>query len=86
MKTLMTKLKEKAPLQGINISMERFYSSISTAKWLLSHGITCVGTIMTNELVYLKKLNPQKGEQSFPRVSSGRRLEVLWSCHDKIMS
>ena len=35
-------------LQGRNISMDRLYTSISLANWLLGRKITCVGTINDN--------------------------------------
>ena len=35
-------------LQGRNISMDRLYTSISLANWLLGRKITCVGTLNDN--------------------------------------
>ena len=49
-KSLVTRTQSDLPLEGRNISMERLYMSISTAEWLLSKGITTVGTIMSNRI------------------------------------
>ena len=47
-KTLVEKTNSKLPLQGRNISLDRLYSSISIANWLLEKKITMIGTMMTN--------------------------------------
>ena len=47
-KYLITKLQQNVDLQGRNISFDRLYTSIPLAQWLLSHNITCVGTIKAN--------------------------------------
>ena len=44
-KALVNQLMENASLQGRNISIDRLYTAICTAKWLLSKGITIVGTM-----------------------------------------
>ena len=47
-KYVITKLQQNVDLQARNISFDRLYSSIPLAQWLLSHNITCVGTIKAN--------------------------------------
>ena len=47
-KYLVNKLNSYCDLQGRNITHDRLYTSIPLAKWLLSHNITCLGTIQAN--------------------------------------
>lgn len=47
---LVTSLDQVVSLQGRNISMDRLYTSIATARWLLEKNITCVGTLMSNRI------------------------------------
>ena len=49
-KSLITRTQSDLPLEGRNISMDRLCTSISTAEWLLSKGITTVRTIMSNRI------------------------------------
>ena len=37
-------------VRGRNISMDRLYTSISRANWLLKNEITVVGTLVTNRI------------------------------------
>ena len=59
-------------LQGRNISMDRLYTSISLANWLLSRKITCVGTLNDNR-------------QSIPSElkNTSKREEFSVSCNYK---
>ena len=50
MKTLVENIGSKLPLDGRNISMDRLYTNISVANWLLERMITVVGTLMTNRI------------------------------------
>ena len=47
-KELVTSLEKSTSLHGRNISMDRLYTSIPIAKWLLSRNITSVGTHQSN--------------------------------------
>ena len=47
-KSLIQSLECHTNLQGRNLSYDRFYSSLSLAEWLLTRGITSVGTIQSN--------------------------------------
>ena len=47
-KKLVTGLSNFVSLEGRNISMDRLYSSIPIARWLLKRNITVVGTLMSN--------------------------------------
>ena len=49
-KFLVNKLLEHQPLQGRNISMDRLYTSIPIARWLLEKGITMIGTLKANRV------------------------------------
>ena len=50
---LVNKLSSYHDIRGRNISMDRLYSSLSVANWLLDKGITMVGTIRKTELAFL---------------------------------
>ena len=47
-KRLVQNLQKYVDLQGRNISFDRLYTSITLAQWLLTHNITCVGTLQAN--------------------------------------
>ena len=49
-KRLVTDLEQAVSLQGRNISMDRLYTSIPIAQWLLSMKMTCIGTIMSRRV------------------------------------
>ena len=52
---LVNQLASYHDIRGRNISMDRIYSSLSVANWLLEKGITMVGTMRTRtELVFQK--------------------------------
>ena len=55
-KTLVENTGSKLPLDGRIISMDRLYTSISVANWLLERRITVVGTLMTNRIGILEEL------------------------------
>ena len=54
-KKLVTSLEESNSLQGKNTLMNRLYTSIPIARWLLPKNITCVGTLQTNRGEYQKR-------------------------------
>ena len=47
-KYLISKLQKHMDLQGRSTLFDRLYTSVPLAQWLLSHNITCVGTIQVN--------------------------------------
>jgi len=47
-KYLVQNLQKHVDLQGRNITFDRLYTSVSLAQWLLTHNITCVGTLQCN--------------------------------------
>lgn len=52
-------------MKGRNISMDRLYTSISTANLLLARGITVVGTLTTNRLGLPDELKAPKDRDEF---------------------
>lgn len=50
MQQLVSRMMEKNNVEGRNISMDRLYTSIALAEWLLSRKITAVGTLNTNRV------------------------------------
>ena len=52
-------------LKGRNISMDRLYTSIPTAKWFLSREITVVGTLQSNRLGLPDELKNPKDRDEF---------------------
>ena len=52
-------------LKGRNISMNRLYTSIPTANWLLSREITVVGTLQSNRLGLPDELKNPKDRDEF---------------------
>ena len=59
-KNLVIRTKEQVRLDGRNISMDRLYTSVEIANWLLEKNITIVGTVRKVRGVFLKKLLVQK--------------------------
>ena len=55
-KTLVENTGSQLPLDGRNISMDRLYTSISVANWLLERKITVFDTLMTNRIGIPEKL------------------------------
>ena len=49
-KSLVSRTESNVSLQGRNVSMDRLYTTITTSQWLLSKGITSIGTIMSNRI------------------------------------
>ena len=45
---LVTKRSDMQSLRGRNISIDRLYTSISIARWLLDNQVTMLGTLMLN--------------------------------------
>ena len=49
-KYLVSELEKAVPIEGRNISMDRLYTSISIAKWLLAKNVTVVGMMMASRI------------------------------------
>lgn len=62
-KYLITQMEKKISLQGRNISMDRLYTSISIAQWLLEKKMTLVGTLQTNRIGIPDKLKSTKDRE-----------------------
>ena len=64
-KMLVNGLDQAVCLQGRNISMDRLYTSVLIAQWLLSKDITCIGTIMSNSIGIPAELKQATGREEF---------------------
>lgn len=76
---LVRKMLEKNDLKGRNISMDRLYTSIPLAEWLLDHKITMVGTLQSN----------RKGIPEAMKVTTDREVpsyQCVWEEGKKKMS
>ena len=62
-KYLVTQIEKDISLQGRNISMDRLYTSISIAEWLLEKKITVVGTLQTNRIEIPDKLKSTRDRE-----------------------
>ena len=76
-KSLVSRLSEDVPLQGRNISMDRLYTAISTAIWLLEHRVTCVRTIMSNRVGIPAEVNQHREEMSYHLQFTGKSQVVI---------
>ena len=47
-KKLITTLNEKVSLQGRNVFMDRLYTSINLAQWLLDRKMACIRTLQSS--------------------------------------
>ena len=65
---LVKNLKGILPIEGRNISMDRLYSGISIAKWLLSQQITMVGTMQANRIGLPDELKAASTRGEFSRT------------------
>ena len=62
-KGLIEAVDQKQGLQGRNLSMDRLYTSINLAQWLLQKRMTCIGTMQQNRVGIpedLKKTNDRE--------------------------
>ena len=64
-KHLVQKLQSYVDLQGLNISFDHLYTSVSLAQWLLFHNITCVGTLQSNRKGIPKEVKDVMGRDPF---------------------
>ena len=77
-KRLVTDLEQHTSLSGRNISYDRLYTSISSAKWLLERNITTVGTLQAN-----RKGIPEEVKHVGSRDSNS--YEVFWDESGKLI-
>ena len=88
-KTLVEKTGSKLPLQGRNISMDRLYSSIPIANWLLEKHITIIGTPMTNRRGIPDEVKIVTNREEFSQTihfEEGKKDLALCSYHVKTKS
>ena len=64
-KTLVRTTGAKLPLDGRNISMDRLYTSVSTAIWLREQKITVVGTLMMNRIGIPDEIKAVRNRENF---------------------
>ena len=65
---LVTSLEKSISLHGRNISMDRLYTSIPIAKWLLPRNITCVGTLQSNRLAIPDEVKSCKDVEQYSSI------------------
>ena len=74
-KQLETKLQAYQRLQRRKISMDRLYTSIHIARWLLHKGITMVGTFQTNRVGIPPEVKDVKNREHLSgEIYSGRKV------------
>ena len=64
-KELVTSLNHHVSLEGRNISMDRLYTSIALAQWLLSKNITCIGTMQMRRVGIPEEVKSTKQRENF---------------------
>ena len=64
-KVLVECLSECVDLDGRNISMDRLYTSVSIANWLLTKNITCVGTLQTRRVGIPEEIRSTKDREEY---------------------
>ena len=84
-KYLINDLPVYCDRQGINISMDRYFTSVSLATWALEKHITTVGTMKHNRKGIPKELKPaaDREERSAMHVYNTKEKIMLVSCIDK---
>ena len=78
-KHLIGRMDETLHMQGLNITMDRLYTSIDLFHWLMSKNITAVGTLMAN-----KKGLPNEIKSTSDRDANS--YKVFWEKKDCKMS
>ncbi|XP_041481524.1 uncharacterized protein LOC121428771 [Lytechinus variegatus] len=77
---LVNKMKEYNHVQGRNITMDRFYTSLSLADWLFTEvNATIIGTMMINRKGIPAEVKPTAGRDEFS-------YEVYWNVENQQMS
>ena len=62
-KVLVECLSECVDLDERSISMDRLYTSVSIANWLLTKNITCVGTLQTQRVGIPEEIRSTKDRE-----------------------
>ena len=65
----------RSSVKGRNVSMDRLYTSISTANWLLKNEITVVGTLVTNGIGLPDDLQNAKRRGEFESTMHWEKTE-----------
>ena len=66
---LVTKLRLYCDLTGRNITMDRYFTSLSIADWLLGRNVTVVGTMKDNRVGIPQKLRKSHGRDVRSTIS-----------------
>ena len=62
-KYLVTQFTKHCPMDGRNISLDRYFTSVSVAEWCLSKKITIVGTMRTDRKGIAKEMKTLDGRE-----------------------
>ena len=65
-KYLVEGLEQHVNLQGRNISMDRYFTSMTISEYLLDKGMTVVATMRSNRAGILKEMKETKSRESPP--------------------
>ena len=64
-KYLVTQTGNQQTLKGRTVSIDRLYTSIEQAEWLLERDITTVGTVQKGRIGFPSELFDNKGRENF---------------------
>ena len=78
-KDLVQNLAKHVSLQGRNISMDRLYTSIPLAKWLLTQDMTSVGTLTSNRVGIPDELKSPKNRNLLQSTTHWEATEGVLS-------
>ena len=80
---LVTKLRLYCNLTGWNIMMDRYFTSLSIADWLLERNMTVVGTMKDNRVRIPQKLRNPHGfdqqSQCITPITGEKKMLVSWA-------
>ena len=67
-KNLVIRAKEQVRLDGRNISMDRLYTSVEIANWLLEKNITNVGTVQKDRVGFHEEVFDTKNRELSSKI------------------
>ena len=85
-KYLVENLSIYVDLQGRNISFDRLYTSVPLAQWLLSHNITCVGTLQSNRRGIPVEIKDVKDREQFSYLCFWESLQNKLVLHSYVVN
>ena len=83
---LVQNLQKYVDLQGRNITFDRYYTSVALAKWLLSHNITCVGTLQSNRRGIPSEIKDMSERELFSYEFFWESIENKLMLHSYVVS